>query len=64
MKWIASGKSGGLIGHRLSTIRSADIIIVTDEGRKVEEGTHAQLMQQRGLYAKMVALQTAEVAIS
>ncbi|HBL52429.1 MAG: hypothetical protein A3D24_03250 [Candidatus Blackburnbacteria bacterium RIFCSPHIGHO2_02_FULL_39_13] len=64
MKWIASGKTVVIIAHRLSTIRSADNIIVMDEGRKVEEGTHAQLMQQRGLYAKMVALQTAEVAIS
>lgn len=47
-----------VIAHRLSTIRNADKIIVLQNGRKVEEGTHESLLLHPGLYAKMVATQT------
>lgn len=43
-----------VIAHRLSTIRDADRIIVMNEGRLVEEGTHSELMVKSGLYRKMV----------
>ena len=42
-----------VIAHRLSTIEAADLIVVMDNGRIVEQGTHAQLLQLRGEYAKL-----------
>jgi ATP-binding cassette subfamily B protein len=42
-----------VIAHRLSTTRSAERVIVLDKGRIVEEGTHAELVQQGGLYTRM-----------
>ena len=41
------------IAHRLSTIRDADMILVIHEGRIAEQGTHEQLLEQKGLYYKM-----------
>ncbi|GCE06075.1 peptidase domain-containing ABC transporter [Dictyobacter aurantiacus] len=46
-----------VIAHRLSTIRNADFILVLDEGHIVEQGTHQQLLQRRGFYAKLIAVQ-------
>jgi ATP-binding cassette subfamily B protein len=46
-----------VIAHRLATVRAADRIVVMDEGRIVEQGTHAQLQAGSGLYARLAALQ-------
>ncbi|HKK74941.1 MAG TPA: ABC transporter ATP-binding protein [Saprospiraceae bacterium] len=46
-----------VIAHRLSTIQHADEIIVMDEGRIIERGTHKDLLQLNGAYSKLVALQ-------
>ncbi|NJC06122.1 ATP-binding cassette subfamily B protein [Sphingomonas kaistensis] len=46
-----------VIAHRLATVRAADRIIVMDEGRIVEEGTHATLTARGGLYARLARLQ-------
>ncbi|WP_028970222.1 ABC transporter transmembrane domain-containing protein [Sphingomonas sp. URHD0057] len=46
-----------VIAHRLATVRAADRIVVMDEGRIVEEGTHATLNKRGGLYARLARLQ-------
>ena len=49
-----------MVSHRLASLRGADRILVLDEGKLVEEGTHAQLLEAGGLYATMHAQQQAE----
>ena len=54
---LARGRTTLVIAHRLSTIRHADEIIVIDNGRAVERGTHEKLMELNGIYAKYSHLQ-------
>ena len=55
---LLRGRTAFVIAHRLSTIMHADLILVMQDGRIVERGTHEQLMAQGGNYQRMVALQT------
>ena len=48
-----TGKTVIAIAHRLSTIAAMDRLVVMDEGRIVEEGSHAELLRARGLYARL-----------
>jgi ATP-binding cassette subfamily C protein CydCD len=56
---LARDRTTLVIAHRLSTVRDADAILVFDQGRVVESGTHAELLARGGLYAHLVARQLA-----
>jgi ATP-binding cassette subfamily B protein len=51
------GRTSLVIAHRLSTVQSADQILVIDHGQIVESGTHAQLIKKKGLYAELYKTQ-------
>ena len=58
MRAICQGRTVFIIAHRLSAVRHADRILVIDAGRVVEQGSHDTLLQRRGLYARLHALQS------
>ena len=53
MDTLMQGRTTFVIAHRLSTVRNADLIIVLDHGRIIEQGNHDQLLQQRGKYYQL-----------
>ena len=53
---LLEGRTSVVIAHRLSTIHNADRIIVIDSGRIAEQGTHTELMELNGIYAKLIQL--------
>jgi len=53
MAELLAGKTSFVIAHRLSTIRGADLILVVDDGRIVEQGTHEELLAREGLYYEL-----------
>lgn len=57
---LTAGRTTIVIAHRLSTVMNADVIHVIDQGRRVESGTHAGLIAQDGIYARLYRLQFTE----
>jgi ATP-binding cassette subfamily B protein len=55
-----SGRTSLVIAHRLSTVREADELLVVDDGRIVERGTHTSLLAENGLYAELYRTQFAD----
>jgi len=58
LETLMQGKTVIAIAHRLSTIARMDRLVVLDKGRIVESGSHAQLLEQQGLYARLWHHQT------
>jgi ATP-binding cassette subfamily B protein len=54
---ISTGRTSVVIAHRLATVLKADSIVVLDEGRVVDQGTHHELLKRGGLYARLADLQ-------
>jgi hypothetical protein len=58
---LIGGRSAILISHRFATVRMADRIYVMADGGIAEEGTHGELMERNGLYARMVHAQASDM---
>ena len=57
---LMTGKTSFIVAHRLSTIMSADVILVMRDGNVVEQGTHSELMKKGGFYSELYNSQFAK----
>jgi ABC-type multidrug transport system fused ATPase/permease subunit len=62
LRILLAGRTAFIIAHRLSTIRDADLIVVLEHGQIVEQGSHDELMERRGLYTSLYGDWAADVA--
>lgn len=60
MSELLKGRTSFVIAHRLSTIKNADLILVMNNGRVIEQGTHEELIQQKGFYEELYDSQFAK----
>ena len=60
---LMEGRTSFIIAHRISTIKEADLIILMDEGRIIEKGTHEELLKLEGLYYDLYRSQFSQVAV-
>lgn len=60
---LVKGRTTISIAHRLSTLRGADHLIVLENGELVESGTHKELIDKRGVYFKLLQLQSKALAM-
>jgi ATP-binding cassette subfamily B protein len=58
---MMEGRTSFIVAHRLSTIREADVILVMNEGKIIEQGTHEKLLAKEGFYANLYNSQFATV---
>ena len=61
---MMEGRTSLIVAHRLSTIQNADIILVMKDGKVIEQGSHEELLAQKGFYAKLFYSQFAESALN
>ncbi|NNN14731.1 MAG: ATP-binding cassette domain-containing protein, partial [Acidimicrobiaceae bacterium] len=64
MSRLRKGRTSFVIAHRLSTIRNADTIIVMEQGRIVESGSHDELLHRDGPFARLYRSQFAEATVT
>ncbi|MDP9231456.1 MAG: ABC transporter ATP-binding protein/permease [Actinomycetota bacterium] len=62
LRQLLAGRTAFVIAHRLSTIRGADLIVVLEHGQVIEQGTHEELLQKRGLYTSLYGDWASDVA--
>jgi ATP-binding cassette subfamily B protein len=60
LRGVIRNRTALLVSHRVSTIKDADVIVVLEDGRIVEQGTHQSLVEQQGLYAALYRKQLLE----
>ncbi|MEH7384402.1 ABC transporter ATP-binding protein [Bacillus sp. JJ1521] len=63
MNRLMEGRTNFVIAHRLSTIKDADLILVMNHGKVIEQGTHAELLEENGFYADLYNSQFAEKSV-